>query len=637
MNNPKITVVTIVLNDENTINRTIESVKNQTYKNIEYIIIDGKSTDNTLSIINKHMNYINTFISEEDNGLYDAMNKGINLSSGDWLFFLNSGDVFYSIDTISNIVQAIDSTTDILYGDIITVDENMKNPNYLVANGIENIAIYPPFWHQGMLIKASIHKKKLYDLKYKSCSDYDFMMYCVTNNYNCKYINLPFTYYLRGGESTTNVYINRLEGVAISSKYLDIKLLDKNFYFRDLVDNHIKKPALLSELLLDLDIKLRDLEAFLNTLKQRYKRIALYGGGTIANLIAPLIGNNLKIIVDKNYTQINTNYPLCSPEDLKKHTFDCILITPIRYSSTVREYLINDLKIKSDKIIAFDYVAISPNSLINKLFPKIDSNKDFEAGICTQEKLESKTYKKWITYFKKNPKKLYRKNWEFAFIAESLYKREMLKKGKNGLGFAVGEEPLPSAFCSFGSKILATDLNFDEALEKGWVNTNQHAKNLEQLNNKKICNPEKFRKLCSFKNVDMNNIPKDLKNFDFIWSACALEHLGSIKQGEEFIYNSLDCVKPGGIAVHTTEYNFSSNEDTITSGPTVLFRKKDIERIVNKLQKMGHTVEKIDYNGGTLPIDKHVDFPPYFKKKHIKLLLDKYIVTSIGIIIKKKL
>lgn len=134
----------------------------------------------------------------------------------------------------------------------------------------------------------------------------------------------------------------------------------------------------------------------------------------------------------------------------------------------------------------------------------------------------------------------------------------------------MGEELLPSAFCSFGSKILATDLNFDEALGKGWVHTNQHAKNLEQLNNKKICNTEEFKRLCSFKNVDMNKIPKDLKNFDFIWSACALEHLGSIEQGEEFIHNSLQCLKPGGIAVHTTEYNFSSNDDTITFGPTVL-------------------------------------------------------------------
>ncbi|MGB5920008.1 MAG: glycosyltransferase family 2 protein [Arcobacter sp.] len=359
---PKISVVTVTYNAEKFIEESIKSLLAQTYKNIEYIIVDGESSDDTLKIIDKYRDKIDILISEKDTGIYDAMNKGINLSSGDWLFFLNSGDVFYSADTVSKLVQALDSTIDILYGDIITVDEKMENQDYLVANGIENIEILPPFWHQGMLIKTSLHKKRLYDLKYKSCSDYDFMMYCVTNNFNCKYINLPFTYYLRGGESTTNIYMNRLEGVAISSKYLDINLLDKNFFFRDLIDNHIKETEPLSKLLLELDTSFRSLEIFLTTIKERYKKIALYGGGTIANLIAPFIGNNLKIIADKNHTQIDSIYPTCLPEDLKLYQFDCILITPIRNSTEIKDYLTNTLKIDLDKVITFDNIVLGLRS-----------------------------------------------------------------------------------------------------------------------------------------------------------------------------------------------------------------------------------------------------------------------------------
>ena len=99
----KVSIITVVRNAVDTIETTIKSVLNQTYGNIEYIVIDGESTDGTLEIINKYRDQISIIVSEKDNGLYDALNKGVRLSTGDWIGILNSGDVFTANDVIANI------------------------------------------------------------------------------------------------------------------------------------------------------------------------------------------------------------------------------------------------------------------------------------------------------------------------------------------------------------------------------------------------------------------------------------------------------------------------------------------------------------------------------------------------------
>lgn len=134
----------------------------------------------------------------------------------------------------------------------------------------------------------------------------------------------------------------------------------------------------------------------------------------------------------------------------------------------------------------------------------------------------------------------------------------------------------------------------------------------------------------------MNNIPVNLHNqFDFIWSACALEHLGSIEHGIKFILNSMKCLKKGGIAVHTTEFNLSSLEDTLNTRECCIFRLKDIHLLINMIEKKGYKIRPVNFNSGKLFVDKHVDLPPYNSTPHLKLLLDKYITTSIGIIIER--
>lgn len=256
--------------------------------------------------------------------------------------------------------------------------------------------------------------------------------------------------------------------------------------------------------------------------------------------------------------------------------------------------------------------------------------------ICNQEQLESKAFQKWAVQLGEAPMHMHRKIWEWCFIVEALKERGLLAANVKGLGFAVGEEPLASLFCSMGCNITATDLFLGAAQETGWVDTGQHATGLSKLNERELCSQITLEENCEFKYVDMNKIPQNLEGYDFLWSACALEHLGSISLGEQYIYNAMKCLRPGGVAVHTTEYNFSSNTDTVEEGGTVLFRQQDIRRIVETLRAEGHEVE-IDYEGGSQPFDNYIDVAPYKQNPHLKLVLAAYVITSIALIIKKKL
>ncbi len=228
---------------------------------------------------------------------------------------------------------------------------------------------------------------------------------------------------------------------------------------------------------------------------------------------------------------------------------------------------------------------------------------------------------------------LHRKLWEFCYILQALAEGGMMAPGRRGLGFGVGKEPIVSLLADRGCEILATDLEPEEATKQGWVSTNQHALSLDQLNERGICPPDRFVKQVKYRMLNMNYIEQDLVNFDFVWSSCALEHLGSIELGLNFIKNSLHCLKPGGLAVHTTEFNLSSNDLTIDNCGTVLFRRQDIDKLATDLLSCGHKII-LNYNTGSGELDHHVDVPPW-SGIHLKVQLERYVTTSLGLIIKK--
>ena len=238
----------------------------------------------------------------------------------------------------------------------------------------------------------------------------------------------------------------------------------------------------------------------------------------------------------------------------------------------------------------------------------------------------------------RHPVIYHRKLWEWVYIAQALYERGLLAQGKKGLAFGVGEECTPDLFASFGCEILATDLGADQAMATGWIQDGQNAGgNVSKLNKYKFCSEKDFWDKVSYRDVDMNNIPDDIREYDYCWSACALEHLGGLQKGIDFIKNSLNTLKSGGIAIHTTEYNLSSNDDTIDAEGTCIYRRRDIEALIESLVAEGHYVYPLDWNLGNGVVDNFIDLPPYGKKDmHLRLLIAKYSCTSIGLIIRKK-
>lgn len=232
-----------------------------------------------------------------------------------------------------------------------------------------------------------------------------------------------------------------------------------------------------------------------------------------------------------------------------------------------------------------------------------------------------------------NGKGLHRKLWEWAVISQALAERGMLESGRKGIGFAVGTEPLPSLFAARGVELLVSDY-----MEGGWGEAAQLGSSLEQINWPGILPLCEFSELVSYQNIDMRDIaavPKEF--FDFSWSSCAIEHLGSLEAGLEFLSNSLNCLKPGGVAIHTTEFNISSNEDTLDYGDNVIYRKKDIESFAMRIRNFGCAIELLDLDPGSNQHDMAFDYSPYYKNKreHIKLRVNNYICTSLLLIIKK--
>lgn len=230
----------------------------------------------------------------------------------------------------------------------------------------------------------------------------------------------------------------------------------------------------------------------------------------------------------------------------------------------------------------------------------------------------------------------HRKLWEWVFIFHHLQTAGVLRDGSKGLGFGVGRERLPAVFASFGASITATDAPLEVGLSSGWVETLQHSNDLAPLRYPGIIADDILSNLVSHRFVDMNAISDDLTGFDFTWSACAFEHLGSLEAGIEFVVASVEkTLKPGGIAVHTTEFNLSSNDETIDSGHTVLYRRRDIERLIAKLESRGHHVQPFIVAPDSHFLDSYVDLPPYADEPSLKIRFGEFVTTSAGIVVKK--
>ncbi len=222
----KISIITVCYNSEKTIKDTVESILKQTYKDFEYLIIDGKSNDNTINIINSYNDPRIKLISEKDNGIYDAMNKGIKLASGDIIATLNSDDILANENIFKTVIDNFDKDIDIIYANIKYYNEDFTKVIRNFISGQKHNDYFCPA-HPSMYIKKEVFNKiGTYNLKYKIAADFDFMVRCNINNIRYKYIDEYFVYMRYGGTSNNSYLKNFKECLTI------------------LRNNHIKYPLI---------------------------------------------------------------------------------------------------------------------------------------------------------------------------------------------------------------------------------------------------------------------------------------------------------------------------------------------------------------------------------------------------------
>jgi SAM-dependent methyltransferase len=263
----------------------------------------------------------------------------------------------------------------------------------------------------------------------------------------------------------------------------------------------------------------------------------------------------------------------------------------------------------------------------------------FGSNVCREAHFRMPLYRFWCERLAETPR-YHRKQWEWVYICQVLHEHGLLRAGARGLGFGVGKEPLAAAFANLGVEVLATDMDVAAARSAGWLGENQHAgEDVAVLNGRGLCDPVEFAARVHYRSVDMNAIPADLAGYDFCWSSCAYEHLGSIDAGLAFVRRSVDCLRPGGIAVHTTEFRLGRGRRTLESGAVVLFRRSDFEQLAAELALAGHRVAPLDFETGHEPVERYVDHPPFADEPHLRLRLPMwfggYRTTSIGIVVER--
>lgn len=232
------------------------------------------------------------------------------------------------------------------------------------------------------------------------------------------------------------------------------------------------------------------------------------------------------------------------------------------------------------------------------------------------------------------PDRKHRKIWEFAAIAQ-VFLDSYGGEGEKCLGFGCGKEPIPSWLAKFGCSVVASDAPLTDAIDRIWSVSSQHSANPDDLFFASIISRQAFDWSVNYKAVDMNNISEFLLNgsFGFTWSCGSFEHIGGIDASLNFFCNQMKALKPGGIAAHTTEYNFGSNDETINAKDLVLFRKQDLEHLDEMLKAQGDRLLPLDLRGGDLPEDKIIDDPPYVNPVHLALRINQiHVSTSIILI-----
>lgn len=229
---PYISVITITYNCFEGLCKTFTSITSQTYKNIEYIVIDGESQDDTVNFLHANTDKISYWVSEKDGGIYDAMNKGTLAATGDWIIFMNSGDKFFAEDTLAKVVEYIDDSIDVIYGGVefIVNDRYGERTYQRQPHNLSIIWREIPTCHQSVFVKRELQVKYPFNTSLTWCADHEFLAKLYTAGYCFREIPIVVSKFDASGGGSRNLLSFTRERWYICRQYFG-KSFEKDWYF----------------------------------------------------------------------------------------------------------------------------------------------------------------------------------------------------------------------------------------------------------------------------------------------------------------------------------------------------------------------------------------------------------------------
>lgn len=353
----KISVITVCLNSEATIRQTIESVLRQTYKNIEYIIVDGGSVDRTLTIIREYIPLSDgrmRYISEKDDGIYDAMNKGITMATGDIVGIINSDD-WYEPEAVEEIVKCFRATdTDVAYGEEWILNENRQREYHTYRMG------FPP--HPGMFVRREVYQKYgMYDLSYRIASDWDLILRFMAGGIRFERIDRVIANYSKTGISSVRILECAEETHEIELKYLE---KDPGTFLNK---NNIEESYDRARLLHVSSIKPLAVKKILEETCAASKGVVVFGVGACGKELAKILDNcdiPICFYVDNDAGKWGLSFngiKIFSPEILRDYSGH-VVITATRFQKDIG----NQLKGYSNPALSWSILSEVRSRVINE-------------------------------------------------------------------------------------------------------------------------------------------------------------------------------------------------------------------------------------------------------------------------------
>lgn len=351
----KISVITVCYNSVQTIEQTILSIKNQTHKDVEHIIIDGGSTDGTQEIVRRYVDDTVCFISEPDNGIYDAMNKGLLYASGDVISILNSDD-WYEEDTLEKVNAYFQKGNfDILVGNVNQVIEERVFCSEIRVDCIEEIHFKMVFPHPGMFVKRDVYERVgMFSLKYQIAADYDWTLRAYNAGVEFLCVSDVFANFRMNGISTTHAYQAKIEGKEIALRNMgqqeSAELVEKikNYYDEGIEKN---KSSYVYQMVWKEEIE------YIKSLLDMDSEYYIWGTGLYGEMCYELfeaLGVKIAGFMD-NHIQQNEihNYTVIQPHKLKNSEKICVA-TP-KYEREIVEQL-KQMEIAANQYILFSEI-----------------------------------------------------------------------------------------------------------------------------------------------------------------------------------------------------------------------------------------------------------------------------------------